>query len=98
MDYAILVMISVAIGAGVFGAIARGWSLSSRLYSLDDRMSLVETNLLREVRARAAGARWTKRDEQEDLIQQALLDQPKQQPLMWWQKAAQSLPRSVEQK
>lgn len=51
------------------GGLLTTWKLHRRTYSLEDRVTELETNTMREVKKRAAEARWSK-----DPTEQALLD------------------------
>jgi hypothetical protein len=93
MEYAYLLSIAAVVAGGVFGALARSWSILARLYSLEDRCNLLEGTLSREVKVRAANGRWGKRD-QEDAILAAALDKPAPHAVLpWWTAAAQKHPR-----
>jgi len=99
MEYVYVGVICAAIAGSVLGALVRGWSILSRLYSLEDRLNIVEGTLSREVKVRAANGRWNKRDA-EDAILAAALEKPDrsasvtgQAPLPWWAMAAKKHPR-----
>ncbi len=96
MELATYLLIAAAVAAGVVGAVARVWSIHSRLYSLEDRLSLVEGILTREVKVRAATERWKRPSRDEERIAEALanLPPPPTQKKNWWEV---DLPRSVEQ-
>lgn len=88
MEIGLLVLISAVVGGGGLGAIARAWSFHSRLYSLEDRLSLAEGILNREVKTRAAQERWKKPSKDEELVALALKEEKKPAPAFWWQKYA----------
>lgn len=84
VEFLVLPLISLALGA--LGSIAATWSIHARLYSLEDRQSVVEGTLQREVKSRAASERWKKASVEEELISNVLLTQ---KPLenkkpKWW--------------
>lgn len=72
MDLGLYVVLSLCTGVAVLGALARGWSLHSRLYSLEDRINVIEGTVTREVKIRAAAERWKKPAEEDSKILEAL--------------------------
>ena len=62
LEAAIFLLFCVAMAASVLGGVIRGWSILSRLYSLEDRVAVAEGTLLREVKARAGQERWKRPD------------------------------------
>ena len=74
-------------GLGVIGAIAGTWTIHGRLYSLEDRQSVMEGSLLREVKSRAATERWKKQSIEEAAIESALQAPPAAEPrkAKWFQ-------------
>lgn len=72
MSVEYLVVSLVCLGLGALGSIAGTWTIHGRLYSLEDRLNLVEGSLLREVKSRAATARWQKVNQDEEAIAAAL--------------------------
>lgn len=72
MSVEYLVLSIVCLALGFLGSFASKWSLQSKLYSLEDRLTLVEGSLLREVKSRAATARWQKQSVEEAAIEAAL--------------------------
>lgn len=73
MSVEYLVLSTVCLALGFLGSLASKWSLQTKLYSLEDRLSLVEGSLLRETKSRAATARWQKQSVEEAAIEAALL-------------------------
>lgn len=96
MEYGLLLLIALALGGGVLGAVLRGWSILSRLYSLEDRISIVEGNLTREVKIRAGVERW-RRPKGDELAVEAALQNPAPQkaPSPWWMNPG-NLPRAYK--
>lgn len=87
MDFAYILLIVASIAVGVTSAVARTWSLHSRTYTLEDRVSVLEGIQSREVKIRAAEARWKKPSADEAAITAALAHPAPAQPkLPWWQK------------
>lgn len=96
MDYAILLLVVGCIAVGVAAAVVRTWSLHARTYSLEDRVACLEGVTTREVKIRAAQARYAKPDKDAELL--AALQPKETVPATrynWWQINA---PRSVSQK
>jgi hypothetical protein len=92
ISYFALFLLSIAcIAAGVVGALIHTWSLRAVTYSLDSRLSVVEGNLLREVKARAGQERWKKPDKDAALASELIT--PTKPRLNFWQT---NLPRAVE--
>ncbi len=60
MEYGYLLVIASVIAGGVVGALVRSWSIMSRLYSLEDRVGVLEGVTTREVKIRAAQSRGQK--------------------------------------
>lgn len=65
MDYALVLVIVGCVAVGVTGAVIKTWSLHSRVYSLEDRVGILEGTLTREVKTRAAQERWKRPDKAE---------------------------------
>lgn len=96
MEYALWVLILGSVAVGVAGAVARTWSLHSRLYSLEDRVAVVEGNLNREVKARAGRERWQS-PKKDDALLAALSAKP--EPVKpWWEMIPSTMPRSYDGK
>jgi hypothetical protein len=89
MDYALYVVVAACLAAGIMGAVLRGWSIHSRLYSLEDRVGVVEGTLTREVKIRAAQSRPPRGQADESLFKE-LSGKPVQvappRVLNWWEK------------
>lgn len=90
-----ILLIVACVAAGVTGAVLRTWSLHSRLYSLEDRMAVVEGVTQREVKIRAGQARQARPDKDAALLE-ALKPTGVAPPRKanWWETG---LPRSVPQ-
>jgi hypothetical protein len=73
MDYGFILLLVSCVAVGVVSAIVRTWSIHSRTYSLEDRLSVLEGIQSREVKIRASDARWKKPSVDEQLVQAALL-------------------------
>lgn len=86
-EFGVLLLIASVIAGGILGAVARAWSLHARLYSLQDRLNVLEGVQNREVKIRAAGERFKRPSKEEAAIEAALLHAPgppaKEVP--WWQ-------------
>jgi len=75
--FALIVLVSACLAAGVCAAVVHTWQLRASLYDVQSRLEVVEGNLLREVKARAGQERWKKPDK--DLaLAQALVQSPAQ--------------------
>lgn len=98
MDIGFLAAIAAVVAAGTLSALIRGWSLLARLYTLEDRLNIVEGVQTREVKNRAAGVRWTKRDAEQAVLEAALEAPKPQTTLPWWAVAAQKHPRTFTSK
>lgn len=86
METALLVAIALCIAAGVTGALIRSWSILSRLYSLEDRVGIIEGTVTREVKVRAAAERWKKPSKDEAAIVAALEAPPEPKiQKAWWE-------------
>lgn len=87
MELGLAVLITGVIAGGVLGALARAWSIQSRLYALENALSVVEGTLQREVKIRAAAERWNKKNPLDDSIAAALKAEPEpKQQKFWWQR------------
>jgi len=97
MEIAYFLLISAMVAAGVVGAVARTWTIHSRLYSLEDRVGLIEGIVQREVKVRAAQERWKRPAKDEERLVEALSAlPPPTPPRNWWE--LPGVPRSVEGK
>jgi hypothetical protein len=76
--FALIVLVSGCLAAGVCAGVVHTWSLRASLYDLQSRLEVVEGNLLREVKARAGQERWKKPDRDLALVQE--LTQAQAQP------------------
>jgi len=68
LEFATFLLLASACAVGVAAAVARTWSLHSRLYSLEDRVSVLEGVTQREVKIRAAETRLRKPSKDEELL------------------------------
>jgi hypothetical protein len=94
--FAVFLLITGGIAAGVVAAVVHTWSLRALAFSLSTRLDVVEGTLSREVKARAGQERW-KQPAKLDQELQAALAAVKTTPakkLNWWERP--DLPRSVE--
>lgn len=87
MELALYMVVALCTGAAVAGALARTWTLHSRLYSLEDRCAVLEGTVNREVKIRAAAERWKApaKDEANILekLQTAVAEKPNGP---WWKR------------
>ena len=90
-SFAFILLIVACIAVGVTSAVVRTWTLHSRTYSLEDRVAVIEGNLTREVKTRAAQERWKKPDKDLELLQQAQLTP--QRKMNWWERPGATMPR-----
>lgn len=86
MELGLLVVIAAVIAGGVLGSTVRAWSISSRLFSLEDRLETLERAHLREVKSRVSMERWGKKSKDEDLVEAALNNPVSAVPAAapWW--------------
>lgn len=84
MELAAYLVVALCVGAAVAGAVARTWSLHSRLYSLEDRVGVIEGTVQREVKIRAAQERWSKPPKNDTLFAQAPVDISPVKKGPWW--------------
>lgn len=86
MELGLLVVIAAVIAGGVLGSMIRAWSISSRLFSLEDRLETLERSHLREVKSRVSMERWGKKTKDEALVEAALENPVPQVParVPWW--------------
>jgi len=85
--FALFLLLTCSVAAGVVAAVVHTWSLRALAYSLDTRLSVVEGNLLREVKARAGQERWKQPSPTEKQLQEALAlrtAQAPEKPKAWW--------------
>lgn len=72
MDLALIFLIAAALSGGILGAIIRAWSIHSLLYSLQDRLLVVEGVTQREVKIRAGQERWKRPAKDEELARELM--------------------------
>ncbi len=86
MELATFLLLVAAVAVGVVSAVARTWSLHARLYSLEDRVSVLEGVTQREVKIRAAETRLRRPSKDEELIAAKLSEaQPIERKKAWWE-------------
>lgn len=92
MELGLIVVIAAVIAGGVLGAVVRGWSISSRLFSLEDRLETLERAHLREVKSRVSQERWGRKTKEELAVEAALQNPAHQAPVKtpWWTKFPKS--------
>lgn len=85
MDLALLVTIACVVAGAASGGVLRTWSMHRRMYSLEDRMIVLEGVTQREVKIRAAGERW-KKPATDDAALVALMTpkEPQKPKGPWW--------------
>lgn len=89
--FVVFLLITCCIAAGVVAAVVHTWALRALTYSLDTRLTVVEGNLQREVKARAGQERWKQPSKVENELAAALAltkAQPPASPLPWWNNPA----------
>lgn len=88
MDYALYMVVVGCFAFGVAGALARTWSLHSRLYSLEDRVGVIEGTLTREVKIRAAQIRHANKPTDETLFKELAAAAPANpvRKKNWWER------------
>ena len=74
--FALILLVTCCMAAGIVGAVVHTWSLRARTYSLEDRLAIVEGTLQREVKTRAGQERWRKPTKEEEAIALALATPP----------------------
>jgi hypothetical protein len=92
--FALFLLFVACLAAGVTAAVVHTWALRAHTYSLENRLSVVEGTLTREVKARAGQERWKKPAQDDALVQQLLAAKatPPPKKLNWWET---NLPREV---
>jgi len=95
LEVATILLLVSAVAVGVTAAVARTWALHSRIYSLEDRVAVVEGVTQREVKIRAAQSRPPNLAKDEALLK-SLSNSPPPPPtrkLNWWETG---LPRQAK--
>jgi len=91
--YALVLLVTGCVAAGVCAAVIHTWSLRALAFSLETRLAVVEGTLTREVKARAGQERWKKPDKTDQLLTElALSTNANQRPKNWWET---TIPREV---
>ena len=87
MDYGIVFLIALVLGAGVAGGLLSAWGCHRRLLALeenlkvilmayDDRLNQLSKIVIRQDKTEAAKARWSKKDVDEVTLAKALTEIP----------------------
>ena len=95
MEVATILLLVAAIAVGTVAAVARTWALHSRIYSLEDRVAVVEGVTQREVKIRAAQSRTPNLAKDEALLKEltAKASSPQGRKVNWWETG---LPRQAK--
>lgn len=81
--FALILLVTGCIAAGVVGALIHTWSLKALAFSLEVRLGVVEGTLQREVKARAGQERWKKPDRDLELLAAAQVVPVRKKN--WWE-------------
>jgi len=86
MEVATILLVLASIAVGVVSAVITTWSLRARLYSLEDRTSILEGVTQREVKIRAAQSRPSSLARDEVALRQLseLVQKPAEYRGPWW--------------
>ena len=84
-SFSVILLIVACVAVGSVAGVIRTWSLHSRLYSLEDRLAIVEGNLTREVKARAGQERWKKPDKDLELLSKMQAPPEPTKRMNWWE-------------
>lgn len=85
--FALVLLFIGCIAAAIVSAVINTWHLRATLYDVDSRLSVVEGNLQREVKARAGQERWKKPDKDMELLKAANISGVSTgRKLNWWEK------------
>jgi len=86
MDLALTLLITSIVAGAVAGALVRTWSIHRRLYSLEDRLLVVEGVTQREVKIRAGQERWKRPSKDDEALAAALAlsSRAASAKLPWW--------------
>jgi len=90
MEVATILLVLACIAVGVVSAVVTTWSLRARLYSLEDRVGIIEGVTQREVKIRAAQSRSPKSTSDNIALEQLKLlgNQPAAYQGPWWMNPA----------
>lgn len=98
--FAVFLLITAGVAAGVVAAVVHTWSLRALAFSLSTRLDVVEGTLSREVKARAGQERWKQPAKLEaelaaTIAATSIKTQPKKN---WWERPdlARSVPAKAE--
>ena len=83
MDFAFLLVLVGSVALAVVTVVVRTWSLHQRIYSLEDRVGVVEGVQTREVKIRAAQSRTPKAHSDELLLAQLQTNPTRKRN--WWE-------------
>jgi hypothetical protein len=82
--FALVLLISGCIAAGVVGGVVHTWNLRARIFSLENQVEVIAGRLTSEVRARAGQERWKKPDKDAELMAN-LIQQTPSRKKNWWE-------------
>lgn len=85
IETATILLIVACICVGVTSSVVATWALRSRLYSVEDRLNVMEGVTQREVKIRAATSRMVRPNKDEELIEAALKAGPAAKQPNWWE-------------
>jgi hypothetical protein len=80
MDTALYMVLSVGFAVSLLTCLALNWKIHTQLYSAQDRLSVLEGIVTREVKIRASNERWNKVRQSDSAIEAALASGPVQPP------------------
>ena len=89
MELGLWLLISCVIAGGVLGGVLRGWSVMSRLHSLEVRVNALEGIQTKLTKTVAATARWSRPDKLEQEAEQLRAAAKNgagitAEPAQWW--------------
>jgi len=93
MEYGILVLIALTLGAGFAGGLLNAWSAHRRILAieenlkivlgaLDDRINMLQKIVIRQDKSEAAKVRWTKKEQDDNEVARILTGKPLGSPAM----------------
>jgi hypothetical protein len=92
--FALILLITGCFAAGVCAAVIHTWNLKAHILDLEMRLSIVEGNLTREVKARAGQERWKQPAKDQALVSELMSKAaPAARQMNWWERP--DLPRSA---
>jgi len=90
--FALFLIFTGCLAAGVVAAVVSTWSLRARLYSVENELTIVSARLLSEVRARAGQERWKKPDKDAELVQSLMANPQPVKKKNWWETVPSNRP------